>query len=186
VKLAIIVGHTKTAPGAQAVGPLSMSEYRFHRDIVAPEMLRVAKNKGIEAKVFLRDGIGMSGAARAVNKWGTGKACSIELHFNSATPAAFGTETLYDSFPASGQRLAQMVQSAMCEVLGRTERGNRGIKLTNSGRGAHNLISVKIPACLVESTFAGANSSESKLLMNNAEELGAALVGAAEKFLKTL
>lgn len=181
--LAIIVGHDKLKQGARGVSPLGLSEYMYNEG-VAQEMFRVARDNGLTAAVFHRDGLSIDGVARFVNKWAQGpKACAIELHFNSFNAKARGTETLYDADPPEGKILAEILQRNMCDVFARKGKDDRGIKgLAPEDRGHRSLSGIYVPACIVEPAF-GDNPTDAKLLAENAKPYAACLVAGAIEFL---
>lgn len=77
-----------------------------------------------------RGGTTPSFAAKACNA--TGADLAVEFHFNSAGSGATGTETL--CFPSkNGARAAELIQTAMCDVLRLPDRGVKGV--TDTGRG---------------------------------------------------
>jgi len=159
-KLAIVVGHEKLAKGAKLGAPLNTNEYDFNKGIAQLTYV-FARDKSIDARIFYRDGIGIRGVGKAVTEW-KADAC-IELHCNSATPAAYGTETLYDLDPPNSKKLAEHVQAAMCGVFKRQGKGDRGIKLLKEGdRGHYNLLGYKCAAVLVEPFF-GSSLSDCKI-----------------------
>jgi N-acetylmuramoyl-L-alanine amidase len=181
-RLAIIVGHSASDGGANGSFPVGrLQEYKFHRQEIVPVMEARAKELGLESKVFLRDGTDIGGVGAMVSAWADQKTVAIELHFNS-TSGASGSETLYDTAPAANIIFAQLVQDAMVRVLSRTGKANRGIKQTNTGRGSHNLTSVKCVGCLVEPAFCD-NPGEAKLLWDNRVAYAKALVEAARAYL---
>lgn len=186
-RLAIIVGHSKKDGGASSVAPINMNEYTFHTKVIVPIMQAECEARGIEYRVFLRDGTDISGVGAAVSDWAKGypKTCSIELHFNSASGNPQGSETLYDTNEKDNERFAKLVQNRMCQILKRTGSGDRGAKITNSGRGSHNLTSVKCTGCLVEPFF-GNITSECKLMWDNHTAYARCLVHAAEDYLLSL
>lgn len=184
-KLAIIVGHHAGAPGATGFFPTGkMSEYKFHRQEVVPRMVARCAELGILCQVFLRDGTDIGGVGRAVNKW-VGKdifACAIELHFNSASGAPKGTETLYDTDPTNNLSFAAIVHKRILTVLKRDHKTDRGIKLRNTGRGSYNVASVKCTSCLVEPAFCNVES-EAKLLWDNRVAYAKTLVDGAHAWM---
>ena len=184
VGLAIIIGHEKAAQGASSVAPLSMSEYLFNTKIIAPLIQEEAKKFQIETRIFLRDNSSIGAVGAAASLWAKrfDKACAIELHFNSANGHASGSETLYDTNESDNKIFAESVQAKMCHALSRAGKANRGAKLTNTGRGAHNLTSVKFTGCLVEPFF-GDVKSECELILANKERYAVALVGACRDYL---
>ncbi len=86
INLAIVVGHTKTAPGASAVAPISDSEYPWNSDRATRMVNHVSSLGDATAQVFFRDEGGIVGAYKRAKAWGADAA--IELHFNAASPAA--------------------------------------------------------------------------------------------------
>lgn len=179
-KLAIIVGHEKKKDGATAMAPLSTSEYPFNKQ-VAEFMYVYAREKEIDCKIVFRDGVGIEGAAKVVNDWKAD--CCIELHFNSASPSAYGTETLHDSDPPESKEFAEIVHRHICELLKRSGKGDRKVKPLKSGdRGHYNLHLVKVPSCLTEPFF-GSNKEDCKLMWANVTGYSRSLVNAVVEFL---
>ena len=180
-KFAIIVGHEKLKDGASAGAPLNTSEYPFNKQ-VAEFMYQYAREKGLDCKIFFRDKIGMSGAAKNVNDWKAD--CCIELHFNStSSESVSGTETLYDIGPSDNAEFAEIVQRKMCELFKRKGKSNRGARLLEAGdRGHYNLLAVKVTSCLVEPFFAS-NKSDRELMWANVTGYSRCLVDAVIEFL---
>lgn len=174
-RLAIIVGHEAKAKGAVAVAPLSMSEYAYNT-LVAEDMEVYAKDVGLEAKIFYRDGLGRDGVGKAASKWcaGAHRSRCIELHFNAATPKATGTETLYDSREPGNERFAQTVQKLLVDLF---RSSDRGAKKVDSGRGSSNLRAVTVIGCLVEPLF-GSNAKDAAKLLTKRTEYAQTLVKA--------
>lgn len=190
MRLAIIIGHNASATGAMGVKPMAMSEWHFNFDFVFPLIEEYATKKGLEVKAFNKTGYTSKAIGVMVDTWLSrfNRKCCIELHFNSATPAAYGTETLAEADQVESLKLADIVQKKMCEAFGRKSMpggGNRGIKkLSIGGRGHYNLLCVTSPAVLVEPTFAGSNITEATLLWNRKRDYARALVDAALEFMK--
>lgn len=174
-KLAVVVGHTKRSPGAPGVEPISMHEYFWNHQL-AQQIQSTANSKGVDCKIFFRDGIGISGAYRNVASW-LPNAC-IELHFNAYNGRVKGTETLYGLYGES-EKWADAVQNAMVTLYERAGAYDRGIKLRKTGeRGGKNVNQLKeIPSCLIEPFF-GDESSEAKLAKDYLIDLAAAIVVA--------
>lgn len=182
MKLAIVIGHSKIAQGAMSTDPLNMSEYEFNT-VIAENMFRYGKDKGLDVKVFTRDEIGIVGAYRLVNKWvGEDRGVCIELHFNAANTKAQGTEVLYDTVPSSNEEFSQVVHDDLCVLFKRIGKTNRGIKLVDVGRGARNLAECKVIGCLVEPFF-GDNVSDAKLAKDNMTAYPVCLVNSVLKYL---
>lgn len=159
IKLGVIVGHTKSAPGAYLHD--GDSEYKYN-SAIANLMKAGGLTKGIHVEVFHRDGIGIAGAYAKAN----GKDCVIELHFNAYNKKAYGTETLC-STKQDDRIFAKHIQDAMCKVFSRTGAGNRGVKaISASDRGGASVSALPLaPNCLVEPFF-GDNPKEAELAMS--------------------
>jgi N-acetylmuramoyl-L-alanine amidase len=144
-------------------------------------MFRYAIELNLEPKVFFRDGVGISGVGRLVNDWQA--SATIELHVNSATPQAFGSETLFDMDPSDSKELAWLCQKSMVSVFKRKGKGDRGAKLLKpEDRGHYQLSLYKMPACITEPAF-GSNSGDCQLLWSNASGYARGLVVAVKDFL---
>lgn len=186
MRLAIIIGHSKSAPGALAVAPINQHEY-FYNTEVAQEMYRYARELGLDCCIFTRDDGGVKGAYARAREWaGSEPAVAIELHFNAANGKASGTETLYDAEPASNKEFAHEIQAAMCALFNRTGKQNRGAKLIERGdRGHANLAECTMIGCLVEPFF-GDNKDDAELGERLKMQYARALVGAVKKYLAEL
>lgn len=185
MKLALIVGHTKRAPGAKAVEPISTYEYFFNGG-VAVEACKRAEAQKMSCRIFFKDGLTDEQVAAAVHRWTSDEKRSvcIELHFNAANGKARGTETLYDADPTTSKTFAEVVQKHVTKALSRTGSGDRGLKLIGPGdRGHRNLRTVKIASCLIEPAF-GDTPLDAKLLFENQERYAQSLVDAAKEFLR--
>lgn len=182
-RLAIVVGHTANRPGAVAGPPIDQQEYTWNCDLA--EMIKVAAaDEGLDTKICLRDGVGITGAYAAAEAFQP--RAIIELHFNSfSNPAARGTETLYASVHPASEHLASLVQERMLVALGPGQQ-NRGIKLiAEGGRGYRNLSAVdSIPSVLVEPFF-GSNNADCQAANANKAGYAQALVAASLAFLAT-
>jgi len=177
---AIVVGHTSRSPGADGVVPISQNEYPWNKDL-AQKIYNRCVASGVEAKIFFRDGIGISGAYRQVAKWGA--TCVAELHFNSFNGRAHGTETLYDEDVNTGSEAwAQRLQDEMLSALGLHDRG---LKERDTGdRGYASVSALDIPSALIEPFF-GDNPSEARIGNAKKDELAEAVVNAARSQLAT-
>lgn len=174
VKLGIIVGHTKAAPGAKLAGT---SQYEYHYNTeVAQIMAAEAKRRGNVIPVIItRDRGGISGAYREANK----QQCDvvIELHFNAFNGKADGTVTLCTP-DLTDVEFAHIVQNAMCRVFGRSGL-SRGVKaIARSARGGGNVHAFPQGRnCLVEPFF-GDNPREVALAQKLKVDYAHALVHA--------
>jgi N-acetylmuramoyl-L-alanine amidase len=178
LRLVLIVGHEKRAPGADLHG--GGSEYEYNTDIarLCTENAKVLY-PNLEVHTVFRDGVGISGAYKRAALLNPD--CCIELHFNAANNQAKGTETLC-TFDSIDSKFAEIVQAEICKAF---ERGgmSRGVKkLTRNARGGGNVHSLPGDAnCLVEPFF-GDTPSEAKLAREKKEVYSHALLEACVKW----
>lgn len=180
-RLAIIVGHTARRSGARALPPIDDSEYPFNKE-VARLMELAARERGVVARTFFRDGVGIRGAYQAATAFEP--SAIVELHFNAASPRARGTETLCCALHPRSPALARSVQESMVRVLGRTGSADRGVKVLREGdRGFGNVSSAPgVPSVLVEPFF-GSNVEECRLVHGKVRAYAEGLVEAVESFI---
>ncbi|MFM9848675.1 MAG: penicillin-insensitive murein endopeptidase [Hyphomicrobiaceae bacterium] len=176
--LAIVVGHTRIAPGVDGrVPPFAADmkfEYPWNSDL-AQRMLAYAQSRGIRCKLFFRDEIGIPGAYREVMRWKP--QATLELHFNADEGAARGTETLYKNGNARSRVWAQALQDAMVALYNRTGSQNRGLKPRDPGDRGHESVNQIHPSALVEPFF-GDNTEDARLGVNNKDRQAQVLVDA--------
>ncbi|MGF7212783.1 hypothetical protein GGE65_007418 [Skermanella aerolata] len=164
LRLAIVVGHNKSAKGAGSVPPISRFEYDFN-SIVAAEMTEESGHYNLQAKVFFREPgssytAEIAKAYQAVASWGA--QCVVELHFNSAGATASGSEVLCRQGSPDARALASNVAEEIQAALGLGLRHNgTGVKIVGSGeRGAGSLYALDgVPIVIVEPFF-GSNPAE--------------------------
>lgn len=173
-RLAIIVGHTATEQGAKATHPINKTEYEFNNDL-SIDLYRYAREAGLDARIFKRDGKTRVQLGREVNEFG---GVAIELHLNAFDKVARGTETLYDALPKDNEAFAKLVHSHIVKALKRDGKRDRGTMLVSfKERGWLNLHAVAVTGCLVEPVFCD-NIEESRLLWKYKTEYAKALVNA--------
>ena len=181
-KLAIVVGHMRRGKGAKAVEPIGQSEYDWNGDL-ARLMVAAAKAEynanRFQAKVFTRDSGGVSGAYDRAKDWGA--VAAVELHFNAASAAATGTETLYVTEPS--RPFAQVVHAATLRALGLRDRGVKTPQAASGGRGHRNLVQMGDRPSILTEPFFGSNPSDATVAQNRKAELASAQVLAAAEYL---
>ena len=184
MKLGIVVGHTAKAPGAHS-SFLQVHEYHWNSDLAD----RIVKNKpaSLEVKVFFRDGIGIAGAYKESDAWGSDM--TVELHFNSAdSPHATGTGILYHPNSTKGRTLATLLRQEIGTALDLPDwpSGTGGVvtPFEASGeerRGQKSLSAGIAPATLIEPFF-GSNSEDCARAKEGKDELAKAILDAAARF----
>lgn len=176
-KAAIVVGHDTHAKGAYAPAPIAESEFYFNSD-VAELMEELGPEHGIDFDIFYREphlpySRSVDRVYAAVDA--SGAEVSVELHFNAASGAAVGTETLSSGFSGS-LSLANAVQDELVDLFNRTGSADRGVLIrTPSQRGGRSLHAGRAPAILTEPFF-GSTASERSLM----QQIGKA--GLAEAY----
>lgn len=180
VKLGIIVGHTKTSPGATFFN--KTNEYVYNSEI-ARLMVEICKTKvlPIDPSIIFRDGIGIAGAyAKA---FAQGCDAVIELHCNAYNAKARGTLT-YVSSNTEDVEFAHEIQKAMVSVFGTdgrpvTKEKGRGVQvISRSDRGGSNVYAYPgMPNCLTEPAFCD-EQQDCKLLMDKKWEYANGLLNA--------
>lgn len=176
-KLAIVVGHQRTGPGAYAVHPINQHEYEWCGDLA----LRIAETthkEGVATRIFKRDLGGIRGAYGRVRDWEADAA--IELHFNSFSETSTGTETLTRLDVPGEQNFAAAVQAAMVSTLGLRDRH---VKPPHPKRGAVALGQLEVPHILVEPFF-GSNPNDTAVAHARKDALAVNMAVAAVLFLK--
>lgn len=176
---AIVVGHTRNSKGAAGGEPINEREYPWNKDL-AEMILSECMDRNVESKIFYRDKIGISGAYKQVLEWGA--SCVVELHFNSSSPAGFGTETLYDNGTNLGSKAwAQRLQDGMVGLYDRkkSDKSDRGVKERDAGdRGYASVSAIDIPSAIIEPFF-GNHPVDAKLGQKHKRELAEIIAEAA-------
>lgn len=177
--LAIVVGHTRSSPGAEGKAPPLPSspnaaryEYTWNSELA--EMIKQkAEASGIRCNVFFRDNGGITGAYARVRQWRP--EATVELHFNAFNKQARGTETLF-AHPKS-RAWAQTLQKEFVTLYNRTGRLDRGLKDQSAGgRGHLSLIQIQ-PSALIEPFF-GDEPSDAQLGEQSKRQLADAIIAA--------
>lgn len=168
-KVAICVGHSRAGDdGAVSVG--GVAEWGYNRD-AAEYLFTELEKRGIDSKIFHRyAGLDYPSAMRwlAAQVKDYGADCALELHFNSAGPAATGFEVLCFSanHDIPSTRLAKSVLDRTAKAW--PEGRNRGVKTANRGRVF--VKSLHCPAIIVEPFF-GRNRADWERWKNAQAEL---------------
>lgn len=176
MKIALVVGHNERAQGAVRATD-GRTEFDWNGDLAQ----LVHEIEPRYTRVFWRTPEGgysreIDRVYAEVNAWGAD--CSLELHFNAATPAATGCETL-----SSGTRgslaLARLVQRYTLDVL---PIPDRGVKVRGrTERGGRSLWAGRPPAIMTEPYF-GSNRRDCALADDYKSMLAEATLQAAMEF----
>lgn len=105
--------------------------------------------------------------ADKINKSGIVYDAVLELHFNSASPLAHGTECLYWFGSKKGIQIAQQISNIVAKDLGMTLRGVNGSRalVNKNDRGYWFVYLQKYPAVITE-LFFGTNEDDCKIFEN--------------------
>ena len=187
-KIAIIVGHTKGAPGASNYK--NESEFPFNSRIANKMKAHLAeKYPNKKVKIFFRPDGSYSTAVKKVGKEvGKWKAkISMELHFNSFKKEAFGCEILMwanAKYADETIKIADVMTDRLAAKFNLKERKTHkykdgsygdGVKILGGReRGATNIKAcndegVRI-AMLIEPCFANIENSESRAIFENEDK----------------
>lgn len=172
IRLAIIVGHTNSARGANTYTiPLygrKISEYEWNSkraEEIKFHLHQLSSNAA--AKIIKRDGIGIKGAYKAAGKWGATHI--IELHLNSMGENDFyGAEILTYKGDTHSVKVATDFLKKFCAQF---DFQNRGVKVrVKKDRGGTSLYCAKKYTkakvmMLLEPTFVGTRTTESARLL---------------------
>jgi N-acetylmuramoyl-L-alanine amidase len=156
--ITITVGHTIERPGALAVSPLSCHEFEYNKHLAT--IIAEAIGPDFVHIILFRGPMGIEEVYRRIGNLSPD--ANIELHFNSASAVeAYGTETLCSEKDVP---FATMVQTALCEALGRDVKGNRGVKVLRSpdDRGYISVSRLRVPSIIIEPFF-GSNTKDAEL-----------------------
>jgi N-acetylmuramoyl-L-alanine amidase len=179
IKIGLIVGHEKSAPGADMVD--GVTEYKWNSEVAILSAEYAATQQNVIVEIIKRDGIGISGAYRKADDLKCD--CVIELHFNSFNSRASGTETLC-SMDKQDVEFATKVHQKICEVFARNGT-SRGVKpLPRSARGGQSIYSFPNGVnCLVEPFF-GDNEADCIIAQNTKYAYAKCLVDACVMWAK--
>lgn len=177
--LAVVVGHTRSSPGAKGKAPplpqspnTARFEYTWNSEL-AELIKQKAHASGVRCSVFFRDSGGITGAYARVRQWRP--EATVELHFNAFNERARGTETLF-ALPRS-RAWAQALQNEFVALYERKGSLDRGLKDRSSGgRGQLSLTQIE-PSALIEPFF-GDESLDAELAMRHKERLADSIVAA--------
>lgn len=156
-KVAIVVGHAKNNPGAFSKWLKPEWEYNLK---VAEEL---KKNNSSLYSIFCHEGY--DGGYYAMEKRTANKINAetfdlvLELHYNSASPMAHGTECCYWFASKKGKEYAQNISSQISRYFYTTNRGIKALYNKND-RGYWFTYLMKAPAVIVEPFF-GSNEFDS-------------------------
>ena len=101
-------------------------------------------------------------SAKAANAVGADLA--LEFHFNSASPAANGTEVMYWHASATGKVFAWQLAQRVAGLLGTQLHGDGALAVpTPDNRGTEAFRKSRMPFFMVEVCFAGSNETDCQL-----------------------
>jgi N-acetylmuramoyl-L-alanine amidase len=161
-KIAIVIGHNAKSGGAVLAVEPTTNECAYWS--IWGKALAEYSDDNVQFEIFNRlPSISYKDEIKEVygrvDAWGAD--LSIELHFNAANTAAKGAETLSSGSDGS-MKLATIIQNRTAELLGLSEKENRGIKVVSKEqRGGPSVHYGQAPAVLLEPFF-GSNPEDYK------------------------
>jgi N-acetylmuramoyl-L-alanine amidase len=180
INLGLIVGHTRSAPGATMHG--GQSEYSYNSEVAQIAKSYGSKYSFLTTHIIFRDGVGIAGAYRRANELKCDAV--IELHFNAFNRQVVGTETLIAP-GTENRKFAQFIHDMQCRVF---ERGgqSRGVKVLSRGQNGFGNVSSfpQGPNCLPEPFF-GDTPSEAVLANTHKQAYAQGLVEASLEYFKS-
>ena len=182
MKVAIVIGHTRNGDKGAYSETLEMSEYDYNLK-VANKMKEVNPST-YDVYTHTIQGYYERQKSMADKLNSKNYDLVLELHFNAASPAANGTETLYYFNSKKGKGYAETISNDIVDNFGTKIRGANGAKalVNKNDRGFYAVYLPKAPALIVEPFF-GSNIEESKKFMDF-EKYACVLNNAVIKSLK--
>lgn len=181
-RIALVVGHSATAPGA--VNYLGVSEFEFHKPIATNVAIGLEAVYQCQPKVFLRTK-SISNLGAEVRKFDPHY--SLELHFNAAEYPVTGAQTEILCLPNKlGTDAAQKLAAAFEKVYGLGLRRSKGAKILQpESRGWTNLFSTgKMDALLIEPVFANFETTPARVFFKDAPKYTQFLIDYIARELK--
>lgn len=178
-RIALVVGHTE-GTGSQSID--GRDEWRT-RELVARRAKEMLADRGYAVRIFYRDGRLSYGAAmaahgRAIDRWQADIA--IELHFNSATKKATGTECICIS--DAGAEVARDVCAGWHEDFPDLPlRRAEGVYRKTRGNGVGFCRAPRCPAVVWEPFFAS-HPEEGPAMLDDPGAEAAGLVRGIENY----
>jgi N-acetylmuramoyl-L-alanine amidase len=176
--IGICVGHSRTINGRVEGGASSWDgheyEWHFNRDL-AKRIKSFLSAYNVNSVMYDKyEGVGYSQAQKmlATSLKSRGVTHAIELHFNSAGPAAHGHEVLFWHASANGKALALSIEKSLSAHFKTPARGAKG--LTSADRGAEFVRGTHCPAVIVEPFF-GSSKEDWQAVAERPDELAKAI-----------
>lgn len=184
-KVALVVGHSRRIDsriegGAVSVG--GVSEHKYNSLLADMIQDRLSKKQITSFVVSKAEGSGYTAAMKWISQEidSRGATVAIELHFNSASQSARGSEWLAWHTSKNGQMLA----SLLAKHSARWAIPSRGVKLRNkTHRGAGFLSETKCPAVIGEPFF-GSNILDWRFGVDSMDLIADTYTSAIEEYVR--
>ena len=178
VTCALVVGHTKVAPGASNKQSGTV-EFPFN-DALARDIKERVRKAHVEI-VHRDEPNNFRGLPAKVNK--VNPDFIISLHCNAFNTKATGTETLYWHSSRRGHEHAKILQRHVREALGLKDRRTK--KKSEGDRGALLLKHTKAP-CIIAEPFFIDNDADLRIAQQNRSKLVDAYAAAIDEIAGTM
>lgn len=181
ITVGLIVGHKPTSKGA---GNKAKGMYEFDiNNKLASLVSEKLIEKGYDPIIIYRDTY--SGLPDKVNR--INPDIAISLHCNAFNTQASGSEVLYYEGSVKGEQLAKLLQTAIVDVMGESDRGVKPISYSHVGkagdRGGYLVAKTTMPTVIVEPFFIDNTDSLTKA-QKLMDELALAYTRAIDNYFK--
>lgn len=177
-RIALIVGHKQSSPGAS--NPDGTTEFSFNDTqckLTAERLVQV----GFEPVIVYRDTY--SKLPNKVNQLNPDLV--ISFHCNAFNRKASGSEVLHYESSSRGIRFAEILQKYTVHILGLPDRGLRGINVSHAGRAGDRggfLVRYTYAPCVIWEPFFIDNDYDLSVATDYREELCDAVVNAVQEY----
>jgi N-acetylmuramoyl-L-alanine amidase len=181
MKVALVVGHRKGAPGAcnKNEEDFPKCEFEFNKKLINDLVERHLVSSSIDYDVVYRQSYKQ--LPMNINK--LNPHIVISFHCNAFNTKASGTEVLYYHTSTNGKRMAEILQENFLDVL---ELPDRGIKPRHSeDRGGYLLRYTKAPCVIIEPFFID-NDEDYNRVKERWDDFVFAIYRSIEKILKEI
>lgn len=178
-KIAIYIGHTRKGDKGAYSEVLGMTEFEYNEK-VAEELKKLNPDR---YDIFEHSIQNYYDRQKKMAENVRDYLAVIELHFNSFTPKANGTESLYYFNSKLGKILAQELSQGVVRCFGTTLRGDFGAKaIVNKKDRGYWFVYLSKPVAVIFEPFFGSNEEAKKF--TNYVDVAKSIDESIDKYLK--
>jgi N-acetylmuramoyl-L-alanine amidase len=148
MKIAVVVGHSKTSPGAMNATHV-MSEFEFHRALAHEIKTNFADFNMVDQIIVIHRENGYAKLPSEINSFNPDLV--VSLHANAHDTTVQGCEMLYYHKSEKGKGIAQIFQDKLQALFLNRDRGIK--PKTSEDRGGHLLKGTHAPCIICEPFF---------------------------------